>query len=122
MSEKHAPPEAKRPVSPEGAVTQTEERLKFVPSPDGVAQIYTNYVDVSWTQFDVRVRLAQVIPWPPTDPAGKGWVAEERAAVTFAWPHAKLIASILNEVVKTYEGINGEILVPALPSARQPQT
>ena len=91
--------------------------VRFVQPEDGVFEIYANIVDVLWTRFDVRVRLAQVVPDPPDAPAGNSWVAEERAAVTFTWPAAKMMRDILTDLVARYEAANGEIKPPVLPDA-----
>jgi len=89
--------------------------VKILPSPSGIKEIYANFVAFSWTQYDIRFRLAQIIPSPETPPIPE-FVAEERAAVTLTWPHAKALNQILSDLVKQYEQTNGQIEFPKLPS------
>ena len=62
--------------------------------------------------MDVRVRLGELVP----DPTGEQmFLADERAAVTFSWPEAKVLANTLTQLVASYERTNGEIKPLALP-------
>lgn len=77
---------------------------------------------VTWTQDDVRLRLAQVVDSPGTPNPGPGFlgVNEERAAVTFPWRHAKVLRDQLTTAIEQFEKINGPIrldlrLPPNLP-------
>jgi Protein of unknown function (DUF3467) len=84
---------------------------EWVPSPDGIREVYTNFIYANWGPFDVRLRFGQLVPGPQASP----WVIEERAAVTMAWPHAKILRDLLIDLVKRYEDTNGEIKPLALP-------
>lgn len=75
---------------------------------EGVFQVYSNYVDVAWTLFDVTVRFAQIVPLP-RDGSGPRFEAEENARITLAWPEAKILANILADLVSRFEKVNGEI-------------
>ena len=79
---------------------------------EGTPQIYTNYVSVSWTLFDVRFTLGQLVP---EHPGTKVFLAEERGAVTFAWPEAKALRDMLVSLVEEYEKANGAIPKLKLP-------
>jgi hypothetical protein len=81
-------------------------------SKEGTPQIYTNYVSVSWTLFDLRFVLGQLVP---EKPGNKVFVAEERGSVTFAWPEAKALRDMLVGLVQEYEKANGEIKPLNLP-------
>lgn len=86
---------------------------------EGVPHIYTNFIGVTWTLFDVRIALGQLIP---KDPGTKAFIVEECGSVTFAWPEAKAVRDILIALVEQYENANGEIKQPKLPPAPQPPT
>jgi len=90
-------------------------QAKLIPAPSGVKEVYVNFVAFSWTQYDVRVRLAQIIPNPDEPPLPE-FIAEERVAATITWPHAKALMMLLAELVKEYEKANGPIVFPKLPS------
>ena len=75
-----------------------------------VPEIYCNFVNSSWTLFDVRVRLGQLVPREGEE----GFVVEERAAVTFSWNEAKIMRDMLAQLVEAYEKVNGEIKQPRL--------
>ncbi len=96
-------------------VPEVPPDYKWIPSRSGASpEIYTNYTHASWTKFDVRVRLGQLVPITGAI-AAKDFVVEERAAVTFAWPLAKLLAIQLAHLVQSYEKENGEIVPLRLP-------
>lgn len=78
----------------------------------GAQQVYANYVDVSWTVYDVQIRYSHNQRLPDEPPTNR---LEHRATVTLAWPEAKALVGILQDVLDRYEGLNGEILVPKLP-------
>jgi hypothetical protein len=80
---------------------------------EATPQIYTNYVHVSWTLFDVRFLLGQLVPTDPHKPSE--FVVAEQGAVTVAWPEAKGLRDILIDLVARYEKVNGEIKPPKLP-------
>lgn len=88
---------------------KTEGRkFPFVKPDDGIFQVYSNYIDLAWTFFDVTLRFAQVVPLPTAQGEGK-FEAEENARVTIAWPEAKVLAGMLTDVVSRFERVNGEI-------------
>ena len=93
----------------------TPPQLPLISSRAGVIEVYSNFAGFSWTQYDVRLRFAQVIP-NPQNPPGPEFAAEERVAVTLSWAHAKALAAILGELVKTYEQVNSPIQAPKIPS------
>jgi len=100
-------PEDAKPAPPE-----------WIKSDRGFHEIYTNFVHSNWSLYDVRVRLGQLVPDPKSsDPATSKWVVEERAAVTFAWPQAKILRDLLIELVAKYEEANGEIQPIKMPLA-----
>jgi hypothetical protein len=80
---------------------------------EGTPEIYGNFVNVSWTLFDVRFRIGQLIP-RATNPKS-GFVVEQQCAVTIAWPEAKLLRDMLTELVSKYESVNGEFKPLTLP-------
>jgi hypothetical protein len=76
-------------------------------------QIYTNYVHLSWSLFDVRFLLGQLVP---SDPGlNTSFVVEEQGSVVLAWPEAKLLRDMLIGLVDSYEKTNGEIKPLQLP-------
>ena len=77
------------------------------PSRDGSHhEIYSNYLHASWTLFDVRVQLGQLVP---ARDRPKDFVVEEKAAVTISWSQAKNLRDLLADLVASYEETNGEI-------------
>jgi hypothetical protein len=60
------------------------QQYKWVLPRSGVInEIYGNFMQPSWTLFDVRIRIGQLVP---DDSSAGNFVAEEHAAVTFSWP------------------------------------
>src|SRR5271169_3481731 len=88
-------------------------RFDWVKRKEGTPEIYTNYLHASWTLFDVRVIAGQLVPL--SNDSISGFVAEERVALTFAWPQAKVLRDALIDLVARYEKTNGEIKPPKLP-------
>jgi hypothetical protein len=93
---------------------EPSKEFEWITSPDGVKRIYSNYVRSNWTLFDVTVVLGQIIPRAVSG-SSKGFFVEERATVTFAWPHAKVLHRLLGDLLKSYEEANGEIQPIKLP-------
>jgi hypothetical protein len=75
-------------------------------------EIYGNYIHTSWTLFDVRFQIGQLVPSGANPSAG--FVSEQRGAVTIAWPQAKALRDVLVDLVARYEKVNGEIKTPVL--------
>src|ERR1700733_8584001 len=77
----------------------------------GVIEIYSNYLTLQWTLDDVRMRFAQLINDPDNPSPGKIFdaVAQERAAITLTWRNAKHLRDSLNDLLASYESVNGEI-------------
>jgi hypothetical protein len=92
-------------------INPSSPAYKWIPPRDGkpIPEIYTNYILSSWSNYDVRFRLGQLVP---TD---AGFMVEERAAITFTWQHAKMIIRLLSDLVASYEATNGEIGPIKLP-------
>jgi len=101
-----------REVQPAAA----QRPIEFRTPEGGIHRIYTNFVQLTWTVFDLQIRLAQIIPTSkgPAHPATV--VAEENAAVTMAWGEAKLLRDMLVDAVARYEKENGELRPLKLPS------
>ncbi len=89
-------------------------KFPFVKPDEGIFQIYSNYIDVAWTLFDVTIRFAQIVPLPMEGDKAR-FEAEENARVTLAWPEAKILATIMADLVSRYERVNGEIKPVKLP-------
>jgi hypothetical protein len=91
------------------------EKPKFiwVKPKETTPEIYTNYIHVSWTLFDVRVQLGHLIP--TGEELTSGFAVEQLGAVTFAWAEAKALRDVLTNVVAKYEQANGEIKPLKLP-------
>jgi hypothetical protein len=83
-------------------------KFPFVKPDEGIFQAYSNYIDAAWTLFDVTIRFGQVVPLP-SEVGQPKFEAEENARITVAWPEAKYLATILADLVKRFEGVNGEI-------------
>ena len=81
-------------------------------------EIYSNYVHTSWTLFDVRFTLGQLVPASPGET--KDFVVEQQAAVTIAWAQAKYLRDVLIPLIESYEKTNGEIKPLKLTPAPDP--
>jgi hypothetical protein len=82
---------------------------------DGVSRnIYANVIQPSWTLFDVRVRLGQLIP---ASDYGSDFVIEEQGTVTISWHQAKNLRDGLTDLIAEYEKTNGELKQPRLTPA-----
>jgi hypothetical protein len=82
-------------------------KIVLIRPEEGVFETYSNFVDAVWTLFDVTFRFAQIVPAPPE--SGRPFDAVENAAITVAWPEAKIISRVLTDLVRRYEATNGEI-------------
>lgn len=87
--------------------------FKWIESKEIPPEIYANYVHVSWTLFDVRFQLGQLIP--VGEDLQDGFRVEKRGAVSIAWPEAKALRDMLADVVAKFENVNGEIKPLKLP-------
>lgn len=87
---------------------------KWVKTKNEVPDIYCNFLQVSWTLFDVRFVLGQLVP---TEPSSREFVVDERGNVTIAWPETKVLRDLLTKLVEKYEETNGEIKPLKLPPA-----
>ncbi|MGB6670311.1 MAG: DUF3467 domain-containing protein [Candidatus Acidiferrum sp.] len=92
------------------------EKVKFqwIQPKETTPEIYCNLFHPSWTLFDVRLQLGQLIPIGPDPSSGFG--VEQRGAVTLAWPEAKALRDALADLVARSERVNGEIKPLKLPS------
>jgi hypothetical protein len=92
---------------------EEQPKLPWIKSPEGVIDIYTNSVHLTWSKDDVRIRLAQMVDSPETPDPGPTFrgAHQERAAVTFSWRGAKILLDQLSKAVAAYERVNGEIKV-----------
>jgi hypothetical protein len=105
MAEEEKIPEQ---VAPEPA------KFEWAKTKQDTPEIYGNYFHVSWTLFDVRFQLGQLIPKDTN--IQSSFFAEHRGAVTIAWPEAKLLRDTLIDLVARYEKANGEIKPIKLPA------
>jgi hypothetical protein len=87
-------------------------KFDWIKPKEATPEIYCNYFHPSWTLFDVRIQLGQLVP-RDSDPAS-GFVVEQRGAVTVGWGELKLIRNGLSDLVAKYERVNGEIKTPKL--------
>jgi hypothetical protein len=92
---------------------QTTPPIPFRTNPSA-PEIYANYVHLSWTLFDVRVRLGQIIPTANAPSEPKEFVAQEVGAVTMSWGQAKFLRDSLVDAIARYETANGLLVTPKL--------
>jgi hypothetical protein len=91
----------------ERKLSEVTTKFPFVRTEEGIFQVYSNFIDAAWTLFDVTIRFAQIAPTPPG--SDHKFEAEESARVTIAWPEAKILATMMTDLVRRFEEINGEI-------------
>lgn len=95
------------------AIEENQSReLTFSEPEEGLYNAYANIVNLNWTLFDVRLRFGELIqvtnPDAPTG-AGQIGIVEERVAVTLPWHQVKLLRDNLDDLIKRYEKVNGEL-------------
>ncbi len=83
-------------------------QFKWVKSEKGIVDLYGNIIHPTWTLFDVRLVVGQLMG-VRGDPVGKGFVVEEQGGITLSWPQVKVLRGMLDALVKAYEEANGEI-------------
>jgi hypothetical protein len=94
-------------------------KVPLVEPEDGMFEAYANVVNLNWTLHDVRIRFAELTQQVTSDSPGT-WkdqepVMVERVAVTLPWHQAKLLQSMLGDLVRSYEELNGELKQVKLP-------
>jgi hypothetical protein len=85
---------------------------EWVPSPNGIKEMYSDFLFTNWTATKVRIRFAQLVT---KDVPATKWFAEEGAAITMAWPTAKFLRDVLSDAIGRYEKANGELKFPKPP-------
>lgn len=88
-------------------MAEDTKTFKWLKSKESAPEIYTNFVHASWSLFDVRVVLGQLVPAATGE--NTEFVVEEKGSVIFAWPEAKVLRDMLHALVESYEQTNGEI-------------
>ena len=89
---------------------------RLVEPKDGVRRIYSNNVDAMWTPHDVTLKfsvLAEILN--ATDSSPRTMIYNQEAMVTLAWTEAKLLLTMLTDIVNRYEELNGEITIGQIP-------
>ncbi|MGC2694345.1 MAG: DUF3467 domain-containing protein [Candidatus Angelobacter sp.] len=106
--------DTKQPEKP----TEAPTRIKWVASPHGVFEYYSNQGTVTWSLDDVMLHFAQISTLESTAPGEKlSTVNIERARITIPWRGAKILQLQLATLIANYESVNGEInLTPQLTS------
>ena len=94
---------------------EESKNFKWVPPRDGqFRDIYVNVIHPSWSLFDVRFRLGQLIP--SADYQAE-FVIEEKGTVTMSWHEAKIVRDALIDLIASYENTNGELTKQKLTPA-----
>ena|ERR1700688_5158795 len=101
---------------PNETASETPKPFAWIEPDDGVCDVYSNFLHLNWTLYDVRIRFGQIIPNPEQPPEIAVWAITEWAAVTIPWGQAKALRDMLNDTIRKYEAANGEITVPTLPT------
>jgi hypothetical protein len=85
---------------------------------EGIFEAYANMVDADWTLTDVTLRFMQMIYIPNDDAptiTNRELVCLERANVTLPWYQIKNLATLLVDLVRSYESVNAELKPLSLP-------
>lgn len=103
-------------VEPEQSADRVQLPVNLIncEPPTGVAQVYSNYYELSWTAYDVQIRLSHLQRVPEVQPTNR---IEHRATVTVAWSQLKALTTSLAELVTAYEKLNGTIEPANMPSS-----
>ena len=94
-------------------------QVTVVQQPGGVYRAYSNHINVSWTSNDVRLefndltRQSVMVPSESDVPTNR---IEQLASIALAWSQAKVLHSMLGDMLHRFEEINGEINVPEIKS------
>ena len=85
-----------------------EVTFNWIPSTDprGFFEIYSNYLHVTWTKFDLRLLFGLLRPRLGEE--GK-FIIEEKGAVTLSIYQVKNLHSMLGGWLESYEKTNGEL-------------
>lgn len=102
-------------IHEDSAPHQSKTTTEWIRDEEGVYETYANFFFLNWTPLDVRIRFAQLIPDPRQTQAAAPSVANERAAITMSWGHARVLRNLLSDVLERYENLNGELVVPKMP-------
>lgn len=101
-----------------------QNQFRWLKPTEPKLEIYTNFVHPTWTLFDVRFMLGQLVPAEPG--ISPEFVVQPQAAVTVSWAQAKVLRDFLISIIENYEKTNGEIkplkLVPAPEVPKRPNT
>lgn len=80
------------------------------------ASYYVNSVHFAFTPFDIQMVCGRI---EATMEAGNN-ETDEVAVIIMNPKHAKLVLKALEESIKGYEEINGEIIIPSLDEVKLP--
>jgi len=100
-----------------------QQKFEWAKPKEPTPLLYTNFVHTSWTFFDVRFQLGQLVPTNPG--VSNDFVVQEQGAVIIPWGQAKNLRDILIALIESYEKTNGEIKpqklvpVPELPKHQE---
>ena len=86
--------------------TVGSEVKEWVKNPNGLPEIYGNYLHANWSLFDMRILIGKL---KPDLGDSKKHIIEEQGALTLGWAQTKNLARLLTEMVESYESVNGEI-------------
>jgi hypothetical protein len=86
---------------------ETTNAIEYVEPEDGMLITYANNIQYGFTAGDMRLVFGELIDMQK----GKATV-EQRAQITFSWLTAKVIATILDALIKEHEKTIGPINVP----------
>jgi hypothetical protein len=93
--------------------------LRLEEPEEGVYYAYANMVNMNWTLTDVRIRFGELLQVPNDDAPtwqNQHGILLERVSVTIPWHQAKILRNLLDQVVRNYEEINGELKQIKLPA------
>jgi hypothetical protein len=99
-------------------MTDETKQIKWVGSPHGIYETYSNQGTVTWSLDDVTLHFAEIGSLESTAPGDElSPVNFEKAKITIPWRGAKILQLQLAKLIANYESVNGEInLMPKLTS------
>jgi hypothetical protein len=105
------------PVKPETDEQNDSEKREWVKNPNGLPEIYGNYLHTNWSLFDTRILIGHLKPYLGDSTK---FVIEEQGAINLSWAQTKNLARLLGGMVRAYESVNGEIpQLKLAPNAEQ---
>jgi hypothetical protein len=89
-------------------------KVTWIEPKSGVFTAYANYVNALWTPHDIKLKFGELSKIMESG-TNREFIVEEWADITLAWSEAKMLLTMLADIIARYEALNGEIKTPQVP-------